>query len=274
MKKIVKKLFRLFGIGIVKIKRQGEIAFYSDYDLNLGYEFEEEANSAIKVVRKNTMLPYVNLLTLYEQIIYCERSGLEGDFVECGVWKGGAVGLMASANLKHGSKRRNLHLFDAFEEICAPNEDLDGERAIHEVKKILGEDARVKGELTPLTGIYDKYGGASDIDVCKSLIESKIGYPVENVFYHKGWFQNTIPERASRINSIAVLRLDGDWYESTKICLEHLYDKVVSGGIVIFDDYGLYEGCKKAVDEFFYSRNENYFLNYSSWACRYLIKQK
>jgi O-methyltransferase len=272
MKKLISNFFLKLGLQIRRVKTS-KISFHIDINRNIGYEFENEANEAIKIVRKNTMLPYVNLVTLYEQVFYCEKNKIEGDFVECGVWNGGAVGLMGLANLKHGSNCRDLHLFDAFEEICAPDEKVDGDRAINEVKEILGKQAHVKGELIPLKGIYDRFGGPSDINKCKNLIEKLVNYPTNNVFYHKGWFQDTIPLAAGNIGKIAILRLDGDWYESTKVCLENLYDKVIPGGFVIFDDYGLYSGCKKAVDEFFESRNEYYYLHYSSWACRYIQKK-
>lgn len=272
MKKLISKYLRNIGYEIRKIQKSRAISFYDDINRNIGYEFEKEANEAIKIVRKQTMLPYVNLVTLYEQARYCEKGNIEGDFVECGVWKGGAVGLMALVNLKYGSVRRKLQLFDAFEEICAPNEKFDGEVAIKEVKQILGRESLTKGELTPLRGIYDNLGGPGDINECKSLIEDTIGYPSNYVYYHKGWFQNTIPIKSKEIEKIAILRLDGDWYESTKICLDYLFDKVVSGGFVIIDDYGLYSGCKKAVDDFFEMRDEFYYLHYSSAACRYFQK--
>jgi len=274
MKNLIKRIYRIFGIDIKKIQKQSGIAFYKDYNRNIGYEYEIEANEAIKIVRKSTMLPYENLVTLYEQVLFCEKNNIEGAFVECGVWKGGAVALMALANLRHGVKRRNLHLFDAFEEICAPNNELDGERAINEVKEILGKNALVNGELAPLKGIYDKFGGPGDLNECKSLFESTIKYPAHFVFYHKGWFQDTLPAESKNIEKIAILRLDGDWYASTKICLEYLYDKVIPNGFIIFDDYGLYDGCRRAVDEFLAKRSENYYLNYSSWACRYIIKNQ
>ena len=273
MIKMINEILRAFGFEFRKVSKRSRIEFHNDYDYKIGYEFEEEANKSIMIVRKHTMLPYVNLITLYEQVIYCEKNKIEGDYVECGVWKGGAVGLMALANLKHGNKRRNLHLFDAFEEICAPNEEVDGDRAINEVKKILGKKALTKGELTPLKGIYDKFGGPGDIKECQNLLENMICYPPDNIFYHKGWFQDTVPLKSKEIDKIAILRLDGDWYESTKVCLENLYNKVVPDGFIIFDDYGIYSGCKKAVDEFFSSRDESYFLNYSTWCCRYLIKK-
>lgn len=272
MKILISKFIRNLGYEMRKVQKSGIISFYSDFGRNIGYEFEKEANEAIKIVRKQTMLPYINLVTLYEQVLYCEKGNIEGDFVECGVWKGGAVGLMALANLKNGTVRRKLHLFDAFEEICAPNEEVDGSVALGEVKKLLGKNALTKGELTPLKGIYDNFGGPGDINECKRLIENKIGYPANYVNYYKGWFQNTVHSKSKEIEKIAILRLDGDWYESTKICLDYLFDKVVSGGFIIIDDYGLYSGCKKAVDDFFELRNEFYYLHYSSWACRYLQK--
>ena len=81
--------------------------------------------------------------------------------------------------------------------------------------------------------------------------------------------QDTLPRDSSRIESIAILRLDGDWYASTKVCLDHLYDKVVSGGFVIVDDYGYYEGCKKAVDEFIEERGLEVFLSQVDSGCVY-----
>jgi len=179
---------------------------------------------------------------------------------------------MAAANMNLSSTRRHLHLFDSFEEICAPNETVDGEMALTWVKTSLGNSAPTKGELIPLRGIYDKFGGPGDIQTCRSLIEDKINYPSEYTHYHKGWFQNTLPERSKQIDKIAILRLDGDWYESIKVCLENLYSKVVKNGFIIIDDYGLYAGCKKAVDEFLKSLGKKYYLHYSSWSCRYFIK--
>jgi O-methyltransferase len=109
--------------------------------------------------------------------------------------------------------------------------------------------------------------------VCKEILENIIKYPHDHVHYHKGWFQDTLPIDSAEIDKIAILRLDGDWYESTKICLDYLYEKIVPRGFIIFDDYGLYSGCKKAVDEFFNSKNDSYYLNFSTWACRYIQKK-
>jgi len=270
---MINKLFNLFGLQISYKKKASVISFHDDYDKKINYEYENEANELIKIVRKNTMLPFVNLVTLYEQVLFCETHNIEGDFVECGVWKGGAVGLMAAANLKLSKNRRDLHLFDVFDDICAPDEKVDGKRAINEMKQILGAAAGTKGELLPQKGIYDSFGGHGTIDACNDLIKNKIAYPADNIIFHKGWFQDTLPADSKLIKKIAILRLDGDWYASTKICLDYLFDKVVPGGFIIIDDYGLYSGCRKAVDEFLHGKKEQYFFNYSSWSCRYIIKK-
>ena len=77
-----------------------------------------------------------------------------------------------------------------------------------------------------------------------------LGFSPDDTFLVKGWFQDTVPEHRTRIGDIAVLRLDGDWYESTKIPLENFYDSVSPGGFVIIDDYGTCFGSKKATEEF------------------------
>jgi O-methyltransferase len=205
----------------------------------------------ISLIEKHTMVRPEVLASLYDQVRYLELNGIEGDFVECGVWKGGAVGLMAAANMEFGKKRRNLHLFDAFDDICEPNPVVDGERAMNDVIKLAGvERTDIKGQLKPVKGIYDSMGGHGTIDECRELLFKKIKYSSQHVFFYKGWFQDTMPVHASSIEKIALLRLDSDWYESTKVSLTHLFGKVIAGGFVVIDDYGAYQGCKKAVDEF------------------------
>jgi len=239
---------------------------------HLGYDFESEALELIGVVRGHTMTTVRRLITLYQQVRYCETMGVVGAFVECGVWKGGAVGLMALANLRHGKSRRELHLFDAFTEICEPDATVDGPRAVQEVRAWTGNRGGIQGRLQPLTGIYDAMGGPGTLDENRRLLEVTIRYDPSRIHYHQGWFQDTVPVDAPGIGPIAILRLDGDWYASTKICLDHLYDNVVSGGIVIIDDYATYDGCRKAVDEFIAARALTVFLSHVDTDCRYWIK--
>lgn len=237
----------------------------------IGFEGEEEARSGIEKVRDHTMVAYAALVTLWQQIRFCEERGIAGDYVECGVWKGGSVGLMALANLAYGASRRRIHLFDVFDDICEPDPKLDGERAMAEVEKFAGRDrARITGKLEPVKGFYGHMGGPGRFEDVKQFLEQDIGYDPAHLICHKGWFQDTLP--AAEIPEIAVLRLDGDWYASTRVCLEHLYDRVVPGGFVIVDDYGCYDGCRKAVDEFLAGRGLKLFLNHVTSDCRYAIK--
>ena len=221
----------------------------------------EHAQRAISIVRGSTMLSEARLTTLYYQAAFCEQRGIPGSFVECGVWKGGAVGVMALANLAHGRLRRQLHLFDAFQEICEPDPSVDGRRVVEDVWHRMGSEVRLTGALRPLKGVYDGLGGPGTLAENRRLLEQTIGYDPAFIRYHEGWFQETVPRDASAIDQIAVLRLDGDLYHSTRICLEHLYPKVVTGGFVVVDDYGYFQGCTNAVDEYVETHNLRAFLH-------------
>jgi len=267
MKKLIKSIFNFFGLDIVRYKND------DDKEKLMNFDFNQEANQLIKIIRPYTMLPYTNLVQLYELVKYCEINEILGDFVECGVWKGGSSALMALGSLNNcKNEPRTLHLFDIFSEICAPDPDKDGERAMREAKKFNSKFIENKKELFSLKGIYDAYGGPGSLSQNQELFYNIIKYPKAKVHFHEGWFQDTLPIVKNEISKIAILRLDGDWYESTKVCLENLYDKVVKGGVIIIDDYGTYEGCKKAVDEFIHSKSLKVFLSYSSSDCRYWIK--
>jgi len=237
----------------------------------LGWDLEAQARELIPSVADFTMVPVQRLINLYQQVMHCEQAGIAGSFVECGVWKGGSVALMALANLKSGKERRHLHLFDAFQEICEPDEAVDGARAVREVRQ-WAPGGGVQGKLVPLKGMYNSFGGPGTLEGNRELLETAIGYDPEFIHYHVGWFQDTVKDAAHSVGPIAILRLDGDWYASTKVCLEHLYNQVVSGGFLIVDDYGTYEGCKKAVDEFLAGRNFHPFLSHVDSDCRYWIK--
>ncbi|MFN8344546.1 MAG: TylF/MycF/NovP-related O-methyltransferase [Spirosomataceae bacterium] len=270
MKRILKKAFNTFGLDIVRLDRSGS---GTQTDPQLNYEYNAEALESIRIIRPYTMVPYVNLVTLFELVKYCEENHIEGDYVECGVWKGGCVGLMALANLKYGrSTKRNLHLFDAFDDICEPDPVVDGKKAVEDIYFYTKRKESLSGKLQPVKGFYDPLGGHGTVEGNRQLLEEIIGYPVENTFYHVGWFQDTLPGAKEKIQKIALLRLDGDWYESTKVCIQSLYDKVVPGGVIIVDDYGTYEGCKKAITEFIQEKELKVFLSYSNTDCRYWIK--
>lgn len=273
LKNWIKRWLAKLGLNIIRVPRStgNVLKDRLSRNLRIGYVYEDEAFDAMQIISSNTMLPYEPLVTLFEQVIYCDKNNIEGDFVECGTWKGGATGMMALATLKYGSVRRHLHLFDAFREICQPDEEHDNKEIVDEVKKLV-KAKHFEGDLKPLTGVYDQFGGPGTLSENKKLLEQVIGYPADHLHYHVGWFQDTVPAAAGSISKIAILRLDGDWYQSTKVCLDFLYNKVVKNGIVIIDDYGYNTGCKKAVDEFLAAKNTFPVLNYINNTCRYFIK--
>jgi hypothetical protein len=205
---------------------------------------------AIYRVFPNTMLAFPRLRNAYDCMETVEREGLAGSVVECGVWAGGCVGLMASVTKRSGNRARVFHLFDSFEGLPQPS--------VHDTD-VLQRFAEEYPELEP-----DRGGGASElvsIGICsaplervKELFFEELEIPPEQVRIHQGWFQDTLPGAKAEVGPIALLRLDGDWHESTRVCLEELYDQVVEGGFVIIDDYGCFSGCTKAVDEFMAAR--------------------
>lgn len=261
IKKIVRRLLGSLGYEIhsVSAKKITEASI------------DESFGHIVGQVRSFTMLSSERLYSLYRQVKYCEQYGVEGAFVECGVWKGGAVALMALTNLAYSKKLRDIHLFDAFDHICEPDKNIDGQRAVDEMMMWARNDASADGRLVPLQGFYDQFGGAGSLEDNRKLLEERVGYDPVRLNFHKGWFQDTLPADAGNIGNIAILRVDADWYASTKVCLEHLFDKVVSGGFVIVDDYGAYDGCRKAVDEFLAAVKQPMFINWIDNEAIYFI---
>ncbi len=206
----------------------------------------------------HTMVTYERLSSLYDISHQVARSSLSGAFVECGVWRGGCAALMAYAAHTAGSSRK-VHLFDSFEGLPQPV-DSDGEKARH------AAGGHVEGKLSPI-GM-----DVADEEVVRRLLFERFGFDPLQVILHKGWFQHTLPANREAVGEIAILRLDGDWYESTRVCLENLYDNVVSGGFIIIDDYGWWEGCKKATDEFIQERGLRIELIYDDHACVHFRK--
>lgn len=228
-----------------------------------GYDGEAEAARAVVRVEGHTLLSYERAVTLYQQARYLEETRVGGAFVECGVYKGGAVGILAIANLEHGARRRELHLFDSFQGLPEPSRR-DGARNLAKAEATSGRSLDGAGALVPV-----EWDRAARED-CERLF-TKLGYPSEHLHYHEGWFQQTLA-MGSSIGDIALLRLDGDWYESTKVCLEALYPYVVPGGFVVIDDYGHHEGCRAAVDEYLAGQGIQAYLHHIDYTGRYLVK--
>ncbi len=195
----------------------------------------------IATVQPYTMVGLPRLLNAFDLARAVETNGMRGAIVECGVFKGGCVGLMAKVSANARSMRK-VWLFDSFEGLPEPTA-LDGLKAEEYSAHA------VSGNLVPI----DRCVGL--IETVEELLFDKLGLSRETIVFRKGWFQDTLPLARLEVGEIALLRLDGDWYESTRVCLENLYDLVVPGGFVIVDDYGHWEGCRRATDEFLANRN-------------------
>ena len=173
----------------------------------------------------------------------CCHKNTEGDFVECGVFCGTQIAAMALANQQNGMKKK-LYLFDSFKGIpeAGPNDGAD-------IRACIGDG---EGRLIS-TGI-----SVSSKKAVRNHL-AKWGLDLDQFIFYEGWFQNTVRDviKNKQIEKIALLRLDGDLYESTKVCLKYLHPLVSQGGYVIIDDYNL-TGCRKAVDEYWLSINKTF----------------
>ena len=194
----------------------------------------------IKEILPYTMVGRKGLVATFKAIETVEWGRIEGCLVECGVARGGTAALMIQASFHKRPIRiiglRDTWLFDSFEGLPEPT----AENGV--LRKPQGMD---KSSWDLAKGYC--LGTQEEVE---DLLFNKFGFDREKVHLVKGWFQDTLPEYRGKVGDIAVLRIDGDWYESTKCCLENLYEQVVDGGYVIIDDYALV-GCRKAVDEFF-----------------------
>jgi O-methyltransferase len=197
--------------------------------------YDEEVRATITAVKPWTMTSHERIFGLIVAVRHLVEHDIRGDVVECGVWRGGSMQAVARILLARGITDRDLHLFDTFEGMPPPGE---------EDRRLAGPSAREMLETSPRSGIVWAIAGLEDVQAGMA----STGYPAERVHYHPGRVEDTIPAHAPE--QIALLRLDTDWYESTKHELEHLYDRVVEGGVIIIDDYDYWEGSRKAVDEF------------------------
>lgn len=187
-----------------------------------------------------TLTSVDRMYALWQAVKHINRAEIPGDVVECGVWRGGSSMLAAMA-LMHLREERRMWLYDTFEGMTPPSE----------------ADVNIFG----VAPSRDWAGIGQDdlIFAYASLEEVKAnmattGMPAEQVSYVKGDVGTTIPVVVPE--RIALLRLDTDWYESTRHELEHLWPRLQAGGVLIVDDYGEWAGARQAVDEYFSSRDD------------------
>ncbi|MFM7207145.1 MAG: TylF/MycF/NovP-related O-methyltransferase [Planctomycetaceae bacterium] len=182
-----------------------------------------------------TMTSAERIAALVDAVRHVSRHAIPGDVVECGVWRGGSMMAAARTLLECGDMRR-LHLFDTFAGMPPPA-DVDRDRSGTRAADLLAAADRETSSIWACSPLDD---------VRRNVLGT--GYPAELVEFVVGRVEQTVPERAPE--TIAILRLDTDWYESTKHELVHLYPRLVVGGVLIIDDYGHWQGARRAVDEY------------------------
>ena len=251
MKRLLKNTFRRLGYDLVRHTPERRTEFASVPDL------AEWQKSIVQTARSFTMTSVERMVALIDATAYVADRGIPGDIAECGVWRGGSMMAVALTLLARGDDSRSLYLYDTFEGMSAPtagDKDLQGVPAAER----LAADSKGMGI----------WCCASIEDVGANLRST--GYPADRIHLIKGKVEDTIPRMLP--TRLSLLRLDTDWYESTRHELRHLYPIVQAGGIVILDDYGHWQGARRAVDEFFAERGEKVYLHRIDYTGRLLIK--
>jgi O-methyltransferase len=221
-------------------------------------DFTEEEVEEVRAVMPFTLTSPERIQALIAATRYVVQAGVPGEIVECGVWLGGSMMAVARTLRRLSESSRNLYLFDTFEGMTAATEkDRD-----YRGKGAAGLMARARGTSADILAI-------GPLETVQGNMRST-GYPSDRLHYKVGRVEDTLPREAPE--QIALLRLDTDWYESTRHELEHLFPRLARGGVLIIDDYGHWEGARRAVDEYIQTRGLKILLNRIDYTGRIAIK--
>jgi O-methyltransferase len=246
IKKIIHKIFRLFGLDIIHFPPRDQVT---------PPDFRKDELEILRQVRPWTMTSPDRVYALIQAVRYVSANHIPGAMVECGVWKGGSMAAVARTLLQMQDVSRELYLFDTFEGMTAPTaKDLDytGKKASQALRDVPGD----RCDDAPLEQVKEVLYGT--------------GYPREKVHFVRGRVEETIP--ASAPDSIALLRLDTDWYDSTRHELVHLFPRLLKAGVIIIDDYGHWQGSRQACDEYFAQNRIPILLNRIDFSGRIALK--
>ena len=251
MKRFLRRTINRFGYS-VKLYRTGAAGYPVD--------FSADEVEIIERVREYTMTSPERIAAVVSAIAYIVNNRIAGDLVECGVWRGGSMMAALYALLKLNETERSVYLFDTFRGMTQPDVidiSIDGESALDIYKR--------------------KSRGAERNDWCLATLDDvtknirSTNYPPDRVHLVEGDVMETIPQKAPA--QIAFLRLDTDWYESTRHELHHLFPRLAHNGVLIIDDYGHWQGARQAVDEYFAAQDYKPLLHRIDRTGRCVIKR-
>ena len=249
--RVINGVARRFGLQVSRLSSTGS---------RLPVEASAEDAARIATLKPYTMTSSERLWSLLNAVRYVVDERIPGDFVECGVWRGGSVMAMAQELAKLRELDRRIWLYDTFSGMTPPtSRDVEASSGTS-AAEMLNSTAAVDGNNVWCIA------GRADVE---SNVRST-GYPFEQFRFVEGdvclTLQRDVPE------SIAILRLDTDWYESTKASLETLYPRLAKGGVCILDDYGHWQGARAAVDEYFQARGHRPYMHTIDYSGRVFIK--
>lgn len=222
------------------------------------HDFDDAMVATCQAVEPYTLTSVERIGSLVQAVRHLSRNRIRGAMAECGVWRGGSMLAVARTLVEEGDTSRELWLYDTFTRMPEPGErDFD----------IWGRHASeyFDGPVDPHDTDGYRY---LPLEQVRAVVESS-GYPADRLRFVQGLVEETIPAEVP--DEIALLRLDTDWYESTKHELEHLYPRLVDGAILIIDDYGQFTGARGAVDEFLAGLGVRPFLHRIDWTGRLVV---
>ncbi len=216
-------------------------------------ELSGREKEILEIVKPFTMTSPERVLAVIKSVRYLLDEDIPGTFVECGVWKGGSM-LAAALTLKgQDVDDREMYLFDTFTGMTKPS----------------GEDVDVLGGSASEVYEQEENWCAAGLNEVRETMQ-KSNYPEERIHYIVGDVMETLPGKVPE--KIALLRLDTDWYESTRHELEIMFPRLSPGGVLIIDDYGHWKGAKKAVKEYFAQNNISIRLYPIDYSGRIAVK--
>jgi O-methyltransferase len=221
------------------------------------FDFDESDKELYRRVGPYTMTTPPRVYALVRAVEYVVARGVPGAIVECGVWRGGSMMAAALTLLRLGVTDRELYLYDTFAGMPPPSE-VDTTRSGERAADLLAQE----DEDSHIWAI------ASLSDVRAAVLSTR--YPEQRIHFVEGLVEETLPATAPE--EIALLRLDTDWYRSTKHELGQLYPRLAPGGVLILDDYGHWQGARRAVDEYFEENRITLLLNRVDATARICVK--